>query len=241
MPSIAPTAQECGNYLLSTLPQEAYQSLLPHLELVETPLHMVLFERGKTMQYAYFPTTGQHSILAPMKDGGMVEVGTVGFEGMTSVDLLTGGDVSSENTVCEVPGEALRMPASTFKEQLEVNPALLRITLRYFQAYLAQVQQSVACNALHSIDQRFARWVLMGYNRARGKPFQLTQEYLASMLGVHRPTVSVTARSYQDAGLVEYSRGVINVLDYAGLEGATCECYHVVKDQFERFLGKRIA
>src|SRR4051812_43804087 len=127
MVSIAQTPQECPNFLLSTLPQEAYQLLLPHLELVETPLHMVLFERGKTMQYAYFPTTGQHSILAPMKDGGMVEVGTVGFEGMASVDLLTGGDVASENSVCEVPGEALRMPASTFKEQLDVNPALLRI------------------------------------------------------------------------------------------------------------------
>jgi CRP-like cAMP-binding protein len=238
---IAPIAQDCENFLLSTLPQEAYQSILPHLELVETPLHMVLYERGKAMQYAYFPTMGQHSILAPMRDGGTVEVGTVGFEGMASVDLLTGGEVASETTVCEVPGAALRMSAAEFKKQLALNAPLLQISLRYFQAYLAQVQQSVACNALHTLDQRFARWVLMGYNRARGQPFQLTQEYLASMLGVHRPTVSLAAKSYQEAGLVEYSRGVINVLDYAGLEGATCECYHVVKEQFERFLGKSIA
>jgi len=241
MGSIAPTAQECGNYLLSMLPEDDYQSLAPHLELVQTPLHMVLFERGKPMRYAYFPVTGQHSILAPMKDGGMVEVGTVGFEGMTSVDLLTGGDVASETTVCQVPGDALRMPASVFKEQLSRNGALLRISLRYFQAYLAQVQQSVACNALHPIDQRFARWVLMCHNRARRQPFQLTQEYLASMLGVHRPSVSIIAKSYQDAGVVQYSQGVITVLDQERLEQAACECYHVVKDQFERFLGKRIA
>ena len=241
MAPITPTAQECGNFLLSTLPQHAYELLVPHLELVTSPLHMTLFERGKAMQYAYFPTTGQHSILAPMKDGGMVEVGTVGFEGMAAVDLLTGGDLASETVVCEVPGEALRMPVSAFKEQLETNVALRQVSLRYFQAYLAQVQQSVACNALHSMDQRFARWVLMCYNRARKQPFQLTQEYLAGMLGAHRPTVSVTAAKYQDAGMVQYTRGVITVLDQAGLEASTCECYHVVKEQFERFLGKSIA
>jgi CRP-like cAMP-binding protein len=139
------------------------------------------------------------------------------------------------------PGGFWKCSTSVFKEQLARNGALLRILLRYFQAYLAQVSQSVACNALHSIDQRFARWVLMCHNRARGQPFHLTQEYLASMLGVQRPTVSVTAKAYQEAGLVQYSRGVIAVLDQAALERATCECYHVVKDQFERFLGKRIA
>jgi CRP-like cAMP-binding protein len=241
MASISPTAQECGNFLLSTLPQDSYELLLPHFELVATPLHMKLFERGKVIQHAYFPITGQYSILAPMKDGGTVEVGTVGFEGMASVDLLTGGDVASETGVCEVPGEALRMPANAFKERLDTNGALRKISLRYFQAYLAQVQQSVACNALHSIDQRFARWVLMCHNRARQQPFQLTQEYLASMLGVHRPTVSVTAARYQGVGMVEYSRGIVTVLDQAGLEASACECYHVVKGQFERFLGKSIA
>jgi CRP-like cAMP-binding protein len=241
MSSIPQTPRECGNFLLSILPDEDYRALLPHLELIETPLHMVLFERGKPMRFAYFPVTGQHSILAPMKDGGMVEVGTVGFEGLTAVDLLTGGQVASESTVCEVPGDALRMPAAAFREQLETNKSLLRVCLRYFQAYLAQVSQSVACNALHSIDRRFARWVLMGHNRARGKPYQLTHEYLASMLGVHRPSVSVTAKTFQDAGLLQYKRGVITVLDQEGLEREACECYHVVKEQFERFLGKSIA
>jgi CRP-like cAMP-binding protein len=241
MGQVPQTPRECGNFLLSNLPLEDYQALLPHLELIQTPLHMVVFERGSVMPYAYFPISGQYSILAPMKDGGMVEVGTVGFEGFTAVDLLTGGDVASESTVCEVPGEALRMPAAAFQDQLSRNGALLRITLRYFQAYLAQVSQSVACNALHSIDQRFARWVLMCHNRARGQPFPLTQEYLASMLGVHRPTVSVTAKAYQDAGVVQYNRGVITVLDQKRLEEATCECYDVVINQFERFLGKRIA
>jgi CRP-like cAMP-binding protein len=241
MASVPKTPQECGNFLLSTLPEQDYLSLVPHLEVVETPLHMVLFERGKPMQFAFFPVTGQHSILARMKDGAMVEVGTVGFEGITAVDLLTGGEVASETTVCQVPGDAIRMSAAAFREQLEVNKGLRHAAFRYFQAYLAMVSQSVACNALHTIDQRFARWVLMCHNRARGKPFQLTQEYLASMLGVHRPSVSVTAKKYQDAGLVQYQRGVITVLNPEKLEQAACECYQVVKEQFETFLGKSIA
>jgi CRP-like cAMP-binding protein len=201
---------------------------------------MVLFERGRQIQYAYFPLDGQHSILAPMKDGGMVEVGTVGFEGFTCVDLLTDGEVASESTICEVPGETLRMPAVAFKEQIALNGALRRVTLRYFQAYLAQVSQSVACNALHSLDQRFARWVLMCSNRSHGQSFQLTQEYLASMLGVQRPSVSVIAKKYQDAGLIKYHRGVLTVLNREGLEATACECYRVVMDQFERFMGKRM-
>lgn len=241
MTTVPQTPMECPNYLLAQLPEEDYRNLMPHLEIVPTPLHMVLFERGKPIQYAYYPMDGQHSILAPMKDGGMVEVGTVGFEGFSSVDLLTGGDIASESTICQVPGETLRIPTAAFREQIARNGALLHITLRYFQAYLAQVSQSVACNALHSLDQRFARWVLMCYNRARGKPFQLTQEYLASMLGVQRPSLSVIAKKYQDAGMIRYHRGVITILDREGLEAATCECYFVVMDQFERFTGKRIA
>lgn len=241
MASVPQTPQECENFLLSTLPDEDYLSLMPHLERVPNPLHAVLYERGKRMQYAYFPLTGQHSILAGMKDGTTVEIGTVGFEGFTSVDLLTGGEIASETTVCEVPGDSLRMRADTFKLLLSTNQALSRITLRYMQAYLSQVSQSVACNALHSIDQRFARWVLMCHNRAHGKPFHLTQEYLASMLGVQRSSVSLTAKQYQDAGMIRYNRGQLTVLDYEGLEKATCECYHTVKDLFEKLLGKRIA
>lgn len=241
MSTVPQTPQECANYLLAQLPDEDYRLLVPHFEIIPTPLNMVLFERGKPLRYAYFPLDGQHSILAPMKDGATVEVGTVGFEGFTTVDLLTGGDIASESTVCQVPGEALRMPTAAFREQITRNGALLHVTLRYFQAYLAQVSQSVACNALHNLDQRFARWVLMGYNRARGKPYKMTQEYLASMLGVQRPSVSVIAKKYQDAGLIQYHRGVISILDREGLEAMTCECYHVVMEQFERFIGKKIA
>lgn len=240
--ALAPeTPQKCGNYLLSILPDENYCALLPYLERVATPIHMVLFERGKPMQYAYFPLEGQHSIVAPMKDGATVEVGTVGFEGFTAVDLLTGGDIASETIVCQVPGESLRLPAAEFTRQLSSNSALSHVTLRYLQAYLAQVSQSVACNALHTIDQRFARWILMVHNRARGKPFRLTQEYLASMLGVQRPTISMTAKAYQAAGLIQYSRGEFAILNREGLEAASCECYHVVKSQFESFLGKSLA
>ncbi|MFC7514352.1 Crp/Fnr family transcriptional regulator [Herbaspirillum sp. GCM10030257] len=239
MRTVPGSPSECSNLLLSMLPVSEYQALLPHLEFIDTPLHFVLFERDKPINYAYFPLIGEHSILATMEDGSAVEVGTVGYEGMSTIDLLLGGDLAIERTVCQIPGSSLRMPASVFKEMTATDTVLRRVVLKYLQAYLSQVSQSVACNRLHGLEQRMARWLLMSHDRMKRDEFQITQEYLAMMLGVHRPSVSLIAGTLQRAGLIEYKRGNVHIVDREGLEEVACECYGIVRAQFERLLGVR--
>ena len=231
-------AAECPNLLLSLLPEEEYQMLRLHLEYCPTPAKTILFERGKAIRHVYFPLSGAHSVLAVMEDGAAVEVGTVGYEGMSTVDVLTGSTLATETTICQIPGDSLRMPVEKFNEVLQKAKELRRLAYRFLQAYLSQVSQSVACNRLHPTEERFARWLLASNDRARSNTFQLTQEFLADMLGVHRPSVSLIARNFQQAGLLTYRRGVITILDREGIEEASCECYAVVRAQFERALGK---
>ncbi|MDQ9170438.1 Crp/Fnr family transcriptional regulator [Oxalobacteraceae bacterium R-40] len=239
MNSIPQSPEDSSNLLLSMLPSSAYQAILPHLELIETPLHFVLFERDKPIRYAYFPLSGEHSVLATMEDGSAVEVGTVGYEGMSTVDLLMESEIAIETTVCQIPGTALRMPANVFRKMTADDTALRRVCLRYLQAYLAQVSQSVACNRLHSIEHRLARWLLMSHDRVhRQQEFTLTQEYIATMLGVHRPSVTLAANTLQRAGIIQYQRGKVRVLDREQLEAVSCECYGIVRKQFQRMLGK---
>lgn len=237
MSMIPESPATCPNLLLSMLPDGDYQSLLPHLELVETPLHLKLCERDQPIQYAYFPLIGGHSILATMHDGAQVEVGTVGFEGMSTTDLILGSDVAIETNVCQIPGTALRMPAETFRRLTVGDTVLRRVASRYLQAYLSMVSQNVACNQLHNIEHRLAKWLLMSHDRMHRQDFNLTQEYLAAMLGVHRPSVSIAAGVLQRADIIEYKRGRINVLNRQNLEEASCECYGIVQKHFERILG----
>ncbi|HEV2611848.1 MAG TPA: Crp/Fnr family transcriptional regulator [Noviherbaspirillum sp.] len=237
MKTVPQSPAECTNILLSLLPEKDYQALLPYLEYVETPMHTVLFERNKPIHYAYFPLIGEHSILATMENGAAVEVGTVGFEGFSTVDLILGSGIATESTVCQIPGNALRLPAGVFKEMTAGDTPLRRITLRYLSAYLSQVSQSVACNRLHATEQRLARWLLMSHDRMQQQEFQITQEYLAMMLGVHRPSVSLVATTLQRAGLIDYKRGRVKIIDREGLEDAACECYGLVRAQFQRLLG----
>ena len=229
-----------SNLLLSMLPDADYQALKPHLETVETPLHLKLCERDQPIEYAYFPLIGGHSILATMQDGAQVEVGTVGFEGMSTTDLILGGDVAVETTICQIPGVALRMSAEMFRKLTTHDTPLRRISSRYLQTYLSMVSQNVACNRLHDIERRLAKWLLMSHDRMHRQDFVLTQEYLAAMLGVHRPSVSVAAGHLQRAGIIDYARGRIQVLDRKALEGASCECYGIVQKHFERILGRRL-
>lgn len=240
MTGIPATAAACSNHILSNLPEAEYQALKPALEYFPTPMRTVLFERGKDIQYVYFPLSGCHSVLAIMRDGAAVEVGTIGNEGMSTVDVLTGSTVATETTICQIPGESLRMRTEAFNQALEGNVLLRRLAYRFLQAYLTQVSQSVACNRLHSTEERFARWILLSHDRVRGDDVHLTQEFLADMLGVHRPSVSLVARRFQQAGLLDYRRGAIRILDRVGLEGMACECYAVVRKQFERTLGKPV-
>lgn len=229
---------ESGNFLLSLLPEDEFARVRPHLEFIETPLNFKLYERDKPLVHAYFPCTGEHSILATTESGHAAEVGTVGFEGLSTVDLLMDAKVASESTVCQVPGESLRMSADAFRELSAACPTLRHVSLRYLQTYVAMVSQSVACNAFHTLEQRFARWILMTHDRVSGDEFRLTQEYIAMMLGTHRPTVSLIAGTYQRAGMVQYRRGVVTVTDREGLESSCCDCYALGREQFRRFLGK---
>lgn len=237
MDNIPETPRDCPNLLLAMLDAREYNALRPDLELVPTPTDFKLYERNKPIQYAYFPCSGEHSVIAMTKDGLAAEVGTIGYEGFSTVDLLLEAERASETTVCQVAGESLRLSAKRFKELVAKNSTFARVTRRYMQAYIAMISQSIACNALHTLEQRFARLMLMTHERVHGNEFHLTQQYIAIMLGTRRPTVSVIAREFQRAGILKYHRGVIAIQDRSALEASCCECYEVVRNQFERFLG----
>ena len=239
--SIPASPSDNSNYLLSQLPEQEYEVLKPHFERIPSPLKSSFYQRDQLIEYAYFPLSGEHSILAIMEDGAAVEVGTIGNEGFSTVEILTGSERALETVVCQIPGETLKLPLARFLQAIEGDTALRRLCYRYLQAYLAQVSQSVACNRLHTTEERFAKWMLMNHDRVPGDEIHITQEFLAAMLGVHRPSISLIARDFQRLGLIKYNRGVVTILDRDGIEEASCECYAVVKKQFERALGKPIA
>jgi CRP-like cAMP-binding protein len=231
------TSQPCENQLLSLLSAGDYGALMPYLETVDLSVKQVLGERGNPYSHVYFPCSAVVSVLAMMKDGAMVEVGTIGNEGFYGIDVLVGGESAIETTICQIAGKALRMRVADFICAIDGNTPLRHVTQRYLMAYLSLVSQSVACNALHTIEARFARWILMTHDRVLEDDFHLTQEFLANMLGAHRPTVSVVAGAFQQAGMIRFNRGHMAILRREALEEATCECYGIVKEQFERTLG----
>jgi CRP-like cAMP-binding protein len=232
-----PSSQPCENRLLALLPADDYHALAPYLETVNLKPKDTIGERDQPIPYIYFPCTAVMSVLNQMLDGQVVEVGTVGNEGFYGIDVLVGSDLATETTICQIKGKALRMPAADFKRAIEGNTPLRQVAMRYLQAYLSMVSQSVACNRLHHIEARFARWVLMTHDRVLGDDFHLTQEFLASMLGVHRPSISLVAGAFQQAGMIRYSRGQMTILKRDALEEICCECYDIVNKKFERTVG----
>jgi CRP-like cAMP-binding protein len=230
-------ARPRGNLLLSILSDDEYQELAPRLQRVHTRLKDIIGERGKAPAHIYFPCDAVLSVLAFMSDGAAIEVGTIGNEGFVGIEVLTGGDRWTETTICQIEGDCLRMSITDFREAIAGDTPLRRITQRYLLVYLSLVSQAVACNRLHTIDARFARWVLMTHDRVDGNDFHLTQEFLADMLGVQRPSVSLVASAFQQAGLIRYKRGHISILNRPGLEDACCECYATMREQFRQLLG----
>ena len=172
-----------------------------------------------------------------LEDGSAVEVGTIGNESFTGIEMLLDATLATQTVVCQIGGPSLRMDAENFRRVIGGASALTRILRHSAQAYLTQVSQSVACNRLHSTDMRFARWLLITHDRVQHDEFELTQEFLAAMLGVHRPSVSVVAGLFQQAGMIRYSRGRMKILNRDRLEETTCECYATVRRHFERLLG----
>jgi len=203
-----------------------------------------MFEAGKVLsmagephQHVYFPETAVASVISRMDDGSAVEVGTIGNEGMTGIAVLLGATASVYETIVQIPGAASRVPAAELQKGVDARPALRHLLNRYADAYLTQVAQTAACNRLHDIESRCARWLLMTHDRVdRAERFPLKQEFLAIMLGVRRAGVSIAASALQDSGLIQYSRGTIRVVDREGLESAACECYGTVRRHFDRLL-----
>lgn len=237
MPAQLNEARLCQNQLLSRLDDDQYQLLLPLLDRVHTPAKDVLVHQGGEIEFVYFPCNSAHSCIISMEDGAMVEVGTIGNESFTTVEVMLGAVTAIETSVCQVAGDSLRMTVTDFRKAEESQPALRQLLQRSAQAYLSQVSQSVACNRLHNIEMRFARWLLVTHDRVKGDEFNLTQEFVASMLGVHRPSVSLVAGVFQQAGLIKYTRGHMQILDRAKLEEAACECYDRTRNQFDRLVG----
>jgi CRP-like cAMP-binding protein len=224
------------NRLLAALPDEALRGLLPHLRAVHLPRGRVLCEADEPLRRAYFPEAGAISLATVFEDGTTAEMATVGREGVVGIGALLGGERAFGRHVVSISGSALSLNASRFQSALRENSHLRAACATYAQAFLAHLLQNVACNAIHRVDQRCARWLLMCDDQAGGSRFELTQESLAQMLGVRRSTVTVTACSLQRAGLIHYRRGTITVLDRRRLEATACECYGIVRDTYERSL-----
>ncbi len=225
------------NQLLAALPTEEYKRLLPNLELVSLNFKQIIYAPDEPIEYVYFPNSGVISLVNVTEDGKTVEAGMVGNEGMAGIPVLLGADKMPGLAISQVVGDAVRMKADVFKREVTPGTSLYKLLLRYTQALLNQISQSVACNSLHPVERRCCRWLLMCHDRVRSDQFMLTQELLSQMLGVRRASVSVVAATVQKAGLIRYNRGRITIVDREGLEAGSCECYRVVKEEFDRLLG----
>ncbi|MBD2213682.1 Crp/Fnr family transcriptional regulator [Nostoc linckia FACHB-104] len=225
------------NQLLGALPSDIYERLASHFKLVSLPTQEVICEVAEPIQYAYFPHQAVISLLATMDDGSTVEVALVSQEGMVGLPIILGDNISSMRAIVQVPGEAMRINADILKAEFFQGGPLQNLLLRYVQAVLIELAQGAACNRLHSLDKRLARWLLKISDRMQSQEFPLTQEFLSQMLGVRRAGVSVAASILSQSGIISYNRGHICILDRKGLEAASCECYQVVKDEFTRLFG----
>jgi CRP-like cAMP-binding protein len=223
------------NHLLGALPAAEWQRWSPMLEPVGMPLGQVLYEAGVTMSHVYFPVTAIVSLLYVLEDGASAEIAVVGNEGLVGVSLFMGGGSTPSRAVVQSAGRGFRMSAGVLKEEFELAP-VLHLLLRYTQALITQMAQTAVCNRHHSLDQQLCRWLLLSLDRLQGTELAMTQELIANMLGVRREGVTEAALKLQKAGLIRYSRGHITVLDRPGLEKRSCECYRVVKLEYDRLL-----
>lgn len=225
------------NRLLGLLAARDYEGLRPHLHRQPLEYRKSLYAAGEKIEFVYFIETGVGSLVNTMKNGQAAEVGTIGNEGVVGLPLVFGDDRAPTSVYIQVPGEGLRIKASLFKRALARSPTMQVVMLRYAHALFNQVAQSAACNHFHSLEQRCCRWLLMTRDRMDSDRFLLTQEFLAMMLGVQRPGVSIAAGGLQRAGLITYKRGAVAILDLAGLMKRSCECYGISKMEFDRLLG----
>jgi CRP-like cAMP-binding protein len=239
--SNAPPSWISKNKLLSVLPANSLALFDAHIEPVDCDLHRVLASAGEPMKFVFFPTGGCVSMIRRLVDGRAAEVGLVGREGMVGLPVLMGNDVSYVEALVQASGIMLRISADTFRRICREDPLLQQHLLRYALVFQNLTTQSAVCNGNHPLEQRAARWLLMMHDRADSDEFAMTQEFLSLMLAVHRPAVNITARLFQQTGLINYGNGRLRVLDRPGLEASACECYAAVQEQFHQLLSLRPA
>jgi CRP-like cAMP-binding protein len=235
-PSILSSNTPKSNRLLAALPEEDYRALLPFLEPVVLPLGMALYESGEVQGYVYFPTSSIISLLYVLENGSSAEIAVTGREGLVGIALFMGGETTPNRAVVQSAGAGYRIKAEALKQHFEVGGALQLLLLRFTQALITQMTQTAVCNRHHSVDQQLCRWLLLSLDRLPSNELVMTQELIANMLGVRREGVTEAAGKLQADGLVTYSRGHITVLDRKKLEARVCECYAVVKKEYDRLL-----
>jgi CRP-like cAMP-binding protein len=237
-----PTAQDPRrNHLLASLPEAEWQRWLPHLEPAALPLGHVLYESGVTLKHVYFPITGIVSLLYVMEDGASAEIAVIGNEGVVGISLFMGGESTPSRAVVQSSGHGYRMRSQVIKEEFHRSLPVMHVLLRYTQALITQMAQTAVCNRHHTLDQQLCRWLLLSLDRIEGDEIVMTQELISNMLGVRREGVTEAALSLQRDGLIRYARGHIMVLDRPRLEQRTCECYEVVRKEYDRLLPDRKA
>lgn len=225
------------NGLLALLPDADYDRLLPHLEFVSMPFGMTICEADTPMQHVYFLTSSIVSMMYETSDGASSETAVIGYEGVVGIDLFMGGGASPNRAFVKSAGYGFRLKASVLREEFARGGALQHMLLRFTQALLTQMAQTAACNRHHTIAQQLCRWLLLSLDRLPSNEISMTQDLIATMLGVRRESVTEAARKLQDEGLIHYSRGRITVIDRAGLEAHICECYAIIRKAYDRLLG----
>jgi CRP-like cAMP-binding protein len=225
------------NRLLAALPSKDYQRLLPSLQQVSLSLGEVVYEFGGQLDYVFFPTTSIVSLLYTMENGSSAEMGLTGNDGVVGIALFMGGGTMPNRAVVQSAGAAIRLKAKVLQDEFALGGRFQQLLLRYTQALITQISQTAVCNRLHSVEQQLCRWLLLSHDRLKSDELIMTQELIADMLGVRREGVTVAAGHLQDAEAISYVRGRIKILDRQKLEETVCECYRVVKDEFDRLLG----
>ncbi len=224
------------NRLLAALPDAEYQRLIPHLDHVSLSFKQVLHEVGELIEYVYFPHEAIVSSLSTMADGSMIEVGLVGNDGVIAIPAALGDNIATTTAMVQLPGSGMRMKASVLKSEFQRGGSFQSLLLRYMQALYALTSQNAACNRLHQLDERLARWLLLVYDRVGSNELPLTHEFMAQMLGVRRAGLTEAANALQQAGLIRYTRGKVTILNREELEAASCECYEIIKGDYARLL-----
>lgn len=236
MTALTQPQDSCGNRLLATLPDEEYKRLLPNLEFISFALGEVIYQSGGHIDYIYFITEGIVSLLYTMENGMSAEIGVVGNEGVIGIALFMGGDTMPNSALVQSAGAAIRMKARFLQDEFKRGGEFQHRLLRYTQALVTQISQTAVCNRLHPLERQLCRWLLLSHDRLHTDELVMTHEMIANMLGTRREGVTIAAGKLQDAGLITYYRGRIKILDRMGLEATVCECYKVVRDEFERLL-----